>query len=540
MVSKSLNYFRDFGISIGHNCMMTEKPTCRVNFITIFIGLYLIWSCLNLLLPGRQIWFDAVWRKWLVLVFIYVLVLSTARKRWVLWMVVSAGVVQALYAIGQQAGYIASNHHLFPITGLMGNPGQMGGFQAVAFLSAALLAVKTPNRRLKIFLLFPFLSLLFYSLWLADSRAGWVAVGIGLLVLFHVEIRRVFSQRHWLVVPIILVTILSVVALYAYRSESAQSRLLIWRVTMDMIADKPLSGFGAGGFNQQYMLYQARYFETHPDSEFLMVADNAAYPYNEFLHVFVEQGIIGLLLFLGIFVAAYWRSTDKRMLVPLIGLLVFSLFSYPSYKFGLVILFPVLLGSIECARPRIANRQFRFGVITALVATIIFISTHQVRFEREVRLYARRLTQEYDKNAADFISNNFRRLSTDVIYNSLYASWMVTYPEMADESKFCMVMPSCENWCDIGDIYMNSGRYIESEECYRTASYMIPTRLLPNYRLWKLYLLLDEHARAKRVADRILTQPIKFENTFTLRVKTEVRNYYANYPIHTKLVHGIR
>lgn len=90
---------------------------------------------------------EAVWRKWLVLVFIYVLVRSTARKGWVLWMVVSAGVVQAIYAIGQQAGYIASNHHLFPITGLTGNPGQMGGFQAVAFLSAALLAVKTANRR---------------------------------------------------------------------------------------------------------------------------------------------------------------------------------------------------------------------------------------------------------------------------------------------------------------------------------------------------------------------------------------------------------
>lgn len=57
----------------------------------------------------------------------------------------SYGVVQAIYAIGQQAGYIASNHHLFPITGLMGNPGQMGGFQAVAFLSAALLAVPTAS-----------------------------------------------------------------------------------------------------------------------------------------------------------------------------------------------------------------------------------------------------------------------------------------------------------------------------------------------------------------------------------------------------------
>lgn len=509
--------------------MNTERPPCRIDAISIFIGSYLIWSSLNLLLPERPIGFDAVWRKWFVLASVYLFVLLMNRNRWVLWAVVSAGVIQAVYAVGQQAGYIASNHQLFPITGLMGNPGQMGGFQAVAFLSAALMAAKTPNRSVRTFLLFPMLSLLLYSLLLADSRAGWVAASIGLLVLFHVEIRRVLSRRRWLIAPVVLLTVFSVVALYAYRSGSAKSRLLIWRVTLDMIADKPLAGFGAGGFNRQYMLYQARYFEQHPESELKTVADNAAYPYNELLRVSVEQGAVGLLLFLGIFLAAFMKAADKRMLVPLIGLLVFSLFSYPAYKFGLLLLFPLLLGSVEPDRPQIAQWPFGIGIMTALFATAILISIRQVRFERDARLYVRRLTQGYDENAADFVSGNFQRLSVNVLYNSLYVHWMANYPVMADESKFCMIMPSCENWCDIGDHYTKNAGYTEAEEYYRTASYMIPTRILPNYRLWELYLLLDEPVKARQSADRILTQSLKFENTFTLRVKAEVRNFYANY-----------
>lgn len=43
---------------------------------------------------------------------------------------------------------------------------------------------------------------------------------------------------------------------------------------MDMIADKPVWGHGVGGFNINYMYYQANYFARHPESRYLQYSDN--------------------------------------------------------------------------------------------------------------------------------------------------------------------------------------------------------------------------------------------------------------------------
>lgn len=63
-----------------------------------------------------------VW-KWSVIAGIYMAMRVFSRKNWILWGVVLFGIVQAFCAIGQQIGYIASNHNLFDVTGFMGNPG---------------------------------------------------------------------------------------------------------------------------------------------------------------------------------------------------------------------------------------------------------------------------------------------------------------------------------------------------------------------------------------------------------------------------------
>ena len=51
---------------------------------------------------------------------------------------------------------------------------------------------------------------------------------------------------------------------------------------------------------------------------------------------------------------------------------------------------------------------------------------------------------------------------------------------------------------------------------------MIPTRLLPNYRLWQLYIRQGDTVAARRMAQKILEMPLKVENTFTSMAKEEV------------------
>ncbi len=55
--------------------------------------------------------------------------------------------------------------------------------------------------------------------------------------------------------------------------------------------------------------------------------------------------------------------------------------------------------------------------------------------------------------------------------------------------------------------------------------YMIPTRLTPHYKLWKLYILQGDTIHAIRKAQYILQQNLKIENSFTLKAKTEIKSF---------------
>ena len=67
-----------------------------------------------------------------------------------------------------------------------------------------------------------------------------------------------------------------------------------------MIKDYPFLGFGSGGWLANYMHYQADFFINNQDSTYAMLADNTFYPYNEFLYMMAEQGLVGMLLVLSI------------------------------------------------------------------------------------------------------------------------------------------------------------------------------------------------------------------------------------------------
>ena len=98
--------------------------------------------------------------------------------------------------------------------------------------------------------------------------------------------------------------------------------------------------------------------------------------------------------------------------------------------------------------------------------------------------------------------------------------------EIVNERKFQKIMPNCENWCDIGDYYASKKDFDRAELYYHVASQMIPTRLKPNYQLWLLYLEKGDSLATRQIANRLLNQPLKVENTFTLRAKATVKRYY--------------
>lgn len=85
--------------------------------------------------------------------------------------------------------------------------------------------------------------------------------------------------------------------IYQFKKESADGRLLIWKVSTHIIKDNPLFGVGFDRFKTHYMDAQATYFIENKDASEVMRADNNYYAFNELAQLTVENGIIGLVFF---------------------------------------------------------------------------------------------------------------------------------------------------------------------------------------------------------------------------------------------------
>ncbi|MCM1177437.1 MAG: O-antigen ligase family protein [Clostridium sp.] len=467
---------------------------------------------------------NIMFTKWSICILLYILASLNRHKKTVFAIITAAGIAQGIAAIGQQIGLTESRHPLFEVTGFMGNPGQLGGFQAIAFSCCVLLMPVCRNRpRIIRHTLSASCVFLAYTLFISGSRAGLLAAitGIGIT---HINSVSAYLSRHRRHIPVYvaLCSALSA-ALVMYRSESVMARLLIWNVTSGMIADKPLFGCGAGMFKMNYMEYQAEYFARNPESIFAVVADNAIYPYNKFLHLMAETGIIGLALAIVMLVMLFRDVEEKRQLAPLAAFLIFSCFSYPLSKFSLAMLFPLLAGSIGKGVNigRSTRNVTSIAAIAMSIAALAYMSWYEMKSVDGLKS----LTYRYDHETAEKVAGYIRRTYTDSRINALTAGLCKMQPEVLDKIGTGMLIPGCETWCLMAEYHISKNDMQAAERYLEEASHMIPTRIRPQYMLWKLYLSEGKYAEAMAAAQRTVEMEVKVSNTFSIRAKAEAAEW---------------
>lgn len=90
------------------------------------------------------------------------------------------------------------------------------------------------------------------------------------------------------------------------------------------------------------------------------------------------------------------------------------------------------------------------------------------------------------------------------------------------------IVPTCELYCDIGDIWLLKKDTTQAEMCYHIAASMLPYRLTPKYKTFLLYVNQGNRKSAIDIGEKILNQPVKKEGTKTLRIKAEIIQYMQN------------
>ena len=202
-------------------------------------------------------------------------------------------------------------------------------FFAVLFLGSLIFA-KSEGAIIAIFVA------LFFCAMLYKPIRKWVLISILIIVLILLSLS---SSRHYLTEKIF------------FQDLSGRLRVNIWKGASEILEEKPILGAGLNGYRVLAPQYQERYYDK--DTQELISVETHPYPHNLFLAIWLELGLLGLIIFSLILFQFFKQGFKNFKKEPiLIGsimgamavILVHGLVDTPYFKNDLSILFWVIIG----------------------------------------------------------------------------------------------------------------------------------------------------------------------------------------------------
>ena len=332
---------------------------------------------------------------------------------------VLAGTIEAVYVLlqygfGDPIFLTANLAGKWQTFGTLGNPNWTGEFLAAAALvclgrvielrkARATRAVRSWSRHL------PIVALILILLALAATlaRGAWLAFIIGAAA-FLIALPRSRSApliRSSILPPAITVAAGLVIIVFPLLSnqaainhllnlKSARGRIWMWAVTWTMIRDAPWGGHGLGTFGSQFPLYQARAFSRGWSAPFIGNASFTSYAHNDFLQLWAELGLFGLLASGALIWIVLKRGRalagDSEALgcwAAMISLLVNAAVAFPLHLPTTLMLFVVLTGVVEGAvskKPGIPSKSVFARLAIALLILVFCLSAYRSSYHRLV------------------------------------------------------------------------------------------------------------------------------------------------------------
>ena len=193
-------------------------------------------------------------------------------------------VIHLIYIIGQIIGLTDSGNTFFSVTGANENP----TVTAIYLVGCMPLAMKRVTMKNHSSLYITLSACLLVSVAILKCRTAYIGLFVEGGVWVVVNVRRnprnaIFKYRR-IIIPLALVLVLfASFQLYDMKRNSAAGRLLIWKISAEMIVEKP-QGYGYGLFEKHYNLRQADYFRSiQASAQERQRADFTPMAYNDYL-----------------------------------------------------------------------------------------------------------------------------------------------------------------------------------------------------------------------------------------------------------------
>jgi tetratricopeptide (TPR) repeat protein len=353
--------------------------------------------------------------------------------------------------------------------------------------------------------------------------------------------------------------------MYYLKKDSADGRVLIWKISLQMMARHPL-GVGIGNFSGSYGEEQAAYFTSdHATEQEQNVAGYPEYGFNEYLQIGVEQGIISLMLWLSMMGYSLYMGIRRRRIAStasLVALLIASFASYPFSVLPFLIVMIFLLADIhhskiqECllqAKRKSRNSKTDESKIQDCSTIFRFMNSRIRRWEQwmvmllGLCIIVGCLYNRYPTYQAYREWNRAKLLYHENAFETAIEAYTPLYPLLSDRVSFlfeygrnlsqtghyvksnAMLQKAMRMSCDpmlynvMGKNWQALKMYSQAESCLLKSVQTVPGRLYPWYLLARLYEEMGLHDKACEMATIVLAKEPKIQSTAVQEMRKEMQ-----------------
>jgi len=479
----------------------------------------------------------------------------------------------SIYTIIQYYSFDPYLEDLHSLTSTIGQKNWISNYLAMIFpvVFSYFLLEQTQKNKIIYFVL---LAVLYTTLMICQSRGTWVSISITAILAIYIIIKFKFYEifkrnRKWLFY--LLITFLAITIIYSTdnplnksaitvpqrvmstfdeQDPSINTRLLIWKTTLEMIIDRPIFGSGIGTFKMNYLNYQAEFLKNNPF--YIKYSGKAREAHNEYLQMWAETGIIDLIIFMGIILMFYSliidylkKNDNEKDKIIVFGLvlgitcfLIHCLFTFPLHVPTLGVTFFALLGlTVTYTRKinlpktdsdnkpkeiKLKNKGIKIALtFLVLVFMIWAINLVVVKpYIAEIQ-YFNGMRYNVDGNYREAIPY-FEQAASLYPYNGriLHALGTTYYnlgilnkaEEVLQKTKRYLI--DANTFYNLGLVYSRAGLFSKAEEEFKYSVYLIPKFTKAYYDLGYLYFIQEKYDDTIEQWNKMLAIEPNFSNKY--------------------------
>ena len=412
------------------------------------------------------------------------------------FVILSLGYYEVAIGILQWLGILHSHHYGYSFTGTFYNPGPYACFLSI-MVPIAVSIMDERNHRTERWVGMVMVLMCAVLIPATLSRTAMIACAAGTAIALWNSIYSYLRKVGRMCVILgSVVFMIAAVCLYSVKKDSADGRILMWKVAAEAVIDTLPTGVGWDNVAGEYGEAQERYFESGKASEQeILVADAPEYVFNEYLQVAIAFGpLAAVLMFAIIFgaIVSAFKNHNHGMAGSAMAASIIMFSSYPLQFPIFVITIGIVLTGCYLSFNSVWTKVSGAGITVCCIA-LFLANSHRTDVNSEFHI-AHTLHRQGKHEKSNEILLELKRHSADPMILNI-----------------------------IGKNYQSLGMPDSAIYYLRKSTFRCPNRMYPHYLLMKLYndsISYNEKSSIQE-ARIILSMKPKVESEATKDMKRE-------------------